>query len=307
MEKPTHTQVIGITSGKPGVGKTTVSVNLAVALHDLGYAVMILDANTSTANAQTALGSICPFKLEDFFSGKKSLHDIILKRHYGIELISGATAVHDMSTLSAEQAKRTLDAFSKLEEHLDFLIVDMPPGTETSTLSFMASTSRRFIVVRNDAVIIDTAAGISKSVVGFCLACDHVLVVTTPEATAITDAYAMIKVLCSDYQLDEIYLIVNGAHSDEEGQKLFDHLNTISTKFLHRSLHYLGGLKQDELVREASVHHKAITEYAPTSTGAHDMRHLAHNASTIALENFIEGGIAHFMQKLFHLHSAQQK
>ena len=276
MEKPTHTQVIGITSGKPGVGKTTVSVNLAVALHDLGYAVMILDANTSTANAQTALGSICPFKLEDFFSGKKSLHDIILKRHYGIELISGATAVHDMSTLSAEQAKRTLEAFSKLEEHLDFLIVDMPPGTETSTLSFMASTSRRFIVVRNDAA-------------------------------GITDAYAMIKVLCSDYQLDEIYLIVNGAHSDEEGQKLFDHLNTISTKFLHRSLHYLGGLKQDELVREASVHHKAITEYAPTSTGAHDMRHLAHNASTIALENFIEGGIAHFMQKLFHLNSAQQK
>ena len=276
MEKPTHTQVIGITSGKTGVGKTTVSVNLAVALHDLGYAVMILDANTSTANAQTALGSICPFKLEDFFSGKKSLHDIILKRHYGIELISGATAVHDMSTLSAEQAKRTLDAFSKLEEHLDFLIVDMPPGTETSTLSFMASTSRRFIVVRNDAA-------------------------------GITDAYAMIKVLCSDYQLDEIYLIVNGAHSDEEGQKLFDHLNTISTKFLHRSLHYLGGLKQDELVREASVHHKAITEYAPTSTGAHDMRHLAHNASTIALENFIEGGIAHFMQKLFHLNSAQQK
>ena len=121
MEKPTHTQVIGITSGKPGVGKTTVSVNLAVALHDLGYAVMILDANTSTANAQTALGSICPFKLEDFFSGKKALHDIILKRHYGIELISGATAVHDMSTLSAEQAKRTLEAFSKLEEHLDFL------------------------------------------------------------------------------------------------------------------------------------------------------------------------------------------
>jgi len=276
MEKPTHTQVIGITSGKPGVGKTTVSVNLAVALHDLGYAVMILDANTSTANAQTALGSICPFKLEDFFSGKKALHDIILKRHYGIELISGATAVHDMSTLSAEQAKRTLEAFSKLEEHLDFLIVDMPPGTETSTLSFMASTSRRFIVVRNDAA-------------------------------GITDAYAMIKVLCSDYQLDEIYLIVNGAHSDEEGQKLFDHLNTISTKFLHRSLHYLGCLKQDELVREASVHHKAITEYAPTSTGAHDMRHLAHAASTIALENIIEGGIAHFMQKLFHLHSAQQK
>ena len=163
-----------------------MSVNLAVALHDMGYSVMILDANTSQANAQTALGSICPFKLEDFFSGKRSLQDIILKRRYGIQLIAGATAVHDMTTLSAEQSKRTLDAFSALEEHLDFLIVDMPPGTEMSILAFMASTSRRFIVVRNDAA-------------------------------GITDAYAMIKTLCSDYQLDEIYLIINGAHSDEEG------------------------------------------------------------------------------------------
>ncbi|NBX04578.1 MAG: MinD/ParA family protein [Betaproteobacteria bacterium] len=276
MEKPTHTQVIGITSGKPGVGKTTVSVNLAVALHDMGYSVMILDANTSAANAQTALGSICPFKLEDFFSGKKSLQDIILKRRYGIQLIAGATAVHDMATLSAEQSKRTLEAFSALEEHLDFLIVDMPPGTEMSILAFMASTSRRFIVVRNDA-------------------------------SGITDAYAMIKTLCSDYQLDEIYLIINGAHSDEEGQKVFDHLNLISTKFLQRSLHYLGCLKQDELIREASVHHQAITEHAPTSTGARDIRHLAHTTSTIALENYLEGGIAHFMQKLFHLNSRGPK
>jgi flagellar biosynthesis protein FlhG len=276
MEKPTHTQVIGITSGKPGVGKTTVSVNLAVALHDMGYAVMILDANTSTANAQTALGSICPFKLEDFFSGKKSLHDIILKRHYGIQLIAGATAVHDMAKLSATQSKRTLDAFAALEEQIDFLIVDMPPGTDMTTLSFMASTSRRFIVVRNDTA-------------------------------GLTDAYAMIKTLCSDYQLDDIYLIINGAHSDEEGQKLFDHLNLISTKFLQRSLHYLGCLKQDELIREASVHHKAITEYAPTSAGSRDIRHLAHTASTIALENYLEGGISHFMQKLFHLNSGGPK
>jgi flagellar biosynthesis protein FlhG len=276
MDKPTHTQVIGITSGKSGVGKTTVSVNLAVALHDMGYAVMILDANTSVANAQTALGSICPYKLEDFFSGKKALKDIILKRRYGIELIAGATAVHDMSVLSADQSKRTLEAFSKLEEHLDFLIVDMPPGTEMSTLAFMASTSRRFVVVRNDAA-------------------------------GITDAYAMIKILCSDYQLDDIYLIVNGAHSEEEGKKLFDHLNLISTKFLQRSLHYLGCLKQDELLRHASVQHKAITEYAPTSAAARDIRQLANTASTIALENYIEGGIAHFMQKLFHLNSSQQK
>ncbi len=271
IEKPRHTQVIGITSAKPGVGKTTVSVNLAVALHDMGYRVMILDANTSKTNAQTALGSPCPFKLEDFLTGKKTLKEIILKRHYGIQLIAGATAIRDMTTLSPPQAKHALQGFSDLEADLDFLIVDMPPGTERSVLSFMASTSRRFLVVHHDAA-------------------------------DLTDAYSMIKVLCSDYQLEDLHLIVNGTQSEAEGKQLFDHLNLISTKFLQRSLHYLGCLKQDELMVEASQHHKAISEYAPTSSGARDIRHLAKTTSSLALQSHVEGGIAHFLQRMFHLH-----
>jgi flagellar biosynthesis protein FlhG len=271
IEKPTHTQVIGITSGKSGVGKTTVSVNLAVALHDMGYNVMILDANTSVANAQAALGSPCPFKLEDFLSGKKSLKEIILKRRYGIQLVAGASAIRDMTTLSPTQANRALQEFGDLEADLDFLIVDMPPGTEMSVLSFMASTSRRFLVIRNDAA-------------------------------GLTDAYSMIKVLCSDYKLDDIYIIVNGAQTEAEGKHLFDHLNLISTKFLQRSLHYLGCLQQDELIVEASKNHKAISEFAPTSTGARDIRHLAKTTSSLALQTYVEGGIAHFLQRMFHLH-----
>lgn len=271
IKKPTHTQVIGITSGKSGVGKTTVSVNLAVALHDMGYSVMILDANTSTANAQTALGSPCPFKLEDFLTGKKSLKEITLKRHYGIQLIAGAMAIRDMTTLSPAQARRALQEFSDLEAELDFLIVDMPPGTEMSVLSFMASTSRRFLVVRNDA-------------------------------SGLTDAYSMIKVLCSDYKLDDIYLIVNGTRGEAEGKQLFEHLNLISTKFLQRSLHYLGCLQHDELILEASKNHKAISEYAPTSAGARGIRQLAKTTSSLALQTYVEGGIAHFLQRMFHLH-----
>jgi flagellar biosynthesis protein FlhG len=271
MQKPTHTQVIGITSGRSGVGKTTVSVNLAVALHDMGYDVMILDANTSASNAQAALGTHCPLNLSHFVSGEKNLKDIILSRHYGIKLIAGAKTIESMTTLNADQATRALKQFSDLEESLDFLIIDLPPGTDPSVLSFMACTGRRLIVVRSDK-------------------------------DGLADAYAMIKVLCSDFQLDRIYIIVNAAKSEQEAQNLFKHLNTVSTKFLNRELHYLGCIKQDELMVEASENHKAVTEFAHTSQAAHDIRHLALATSELDRKQYAEGGLGHFVQRIIHLH-----
>ncbi len=271
MQKPTHTQVIGITSGRSGVGKTTVSVNLAVALHDMGYDVMILDANSSASNAQAALGTHCPLNLSHFISGEKNLKDIILSRHYGIKLIAGAKTIESMTTLNGDQATRAFQQFSDLEESLDFLIIDLPPGTDPSVLSFMACTGRRLIVVRSDK-------------------------------DGLADAYAMIKILCSDFGLDRIYIIVNAAKSDEDGKNLFNHLNTVSTKFLNRELHYLGCIKQDELMMEASENHKAVTEFAPTSQAAHDIRHLALATSELDRKQYTEGGLGHFVERIIHLH-----
>ena len=260
MDKPTHTQVIGITSGKSGVGKTTVSVNLAVALHDMGYDVMILDANSSASNAQVALGTPCPFNLDHFVRGEKNLKDIIIARHYGIKLIAGANAIEHMTTLNPAQATRALEQFSAMEESLDFLIIDLPPGTDPSVLSVMAAPGRRLIVVKGD------------------------------------------KILCSDFQLDRIYIIVNAARSNEEGQNVFNHLNTVATKFLNRELHYLGCIKRDELMVESSEHHKAVTEFAPTSQAAHDIRELAKHTSQLDRKQYAEGGMGHFVQRIIHLH-----
>jgi flagellar biosynthesis protein FlhG len=271
MEKPTHTQVIGITSARRGVGKTTVSVNLAVGLQTMGYDVMILDANSSESNAQAALGTHCPLNLSHFIGGEKTLKDIILTRHYGIKLIAGAQTIESMTRLNAEQAARVLQQFSDYEETLDFLIIDLPPGTDPSVLSFMACTGRRLIVVRNDK-------------------------------EGLADAYAMIKILCSDFQLDRIYIIVNAANNDHEAQSLFNHLNTVSTKFLNRELHYLGCIKQDELMVQASENHKAITEFAPTSQAAHDIRQLALATSQLDRKQYAEGGLGHFVQRIAHLH-----
>ncbi len=272
MEKPTHTQVIGITSGKSGVGKTTVSVNLAVALHDMNYNVMLLDANTSASNAQVALGAHCPHNLADFISGQKNLKNIIHTRHYGIRLINAANTIEQMTQLNPDQASRALKQFSEMEEEVDFLIIDLPPGTDPAILSFMACTGRRLVVVR------------------------------CGDKEGLADAYAMIKVLCSDFGLDRIYIIANGAPTLEEGKKLFDHLNTVATKFLNRELHFLGSIVKDELMVEAAHNHKAVTEFAPTSTAARDFRQLAIATSELDRKQYEEGGLGHFVQRIIHLH-----
>ena len=271
MQIQTHTQVIGITSGRTGVGKTTVSVNLAVALHAMGYEVMILDANPSESNSLTALGAQCPFNLGHFISGEKNLKDIIFVRHYGIKLIDGAKTIESMTTLKPDQASRALQQFSELEASLDFMIIDLPPGTDPSVLSFMACTGRRLLVIRGDK-------------------------------EGLADAYAMVKILCSDFHLDRIYIIVNAAKTTQEAQNLFNHLNTASTKFLNRELHYLGCIKQDELIVEAAENHKAVTEFAPTSQAAHDIRHLALGTSELERKQYAEGGLGHFVQRIIHLH-----
>jgi len=271
IEKPTHTQVLGITSGQSGVGKTTVSVNLALALHDMGYDVMLMDANSSASNAQLALGSKCPFSLADFIRGDKSLKEIVHLRHYGIQMVDAANHITQMTQLNPEQAARALTQFSAMEESLDFLIIDLPPGTDPAILSLMACTGRRLVVVRSG------------------------------DKAGLADAYSMIKILCSDFDLDRIYVIVNGAHTLEEGHKLFDHLNTASTQFLNRELHFLGTVMQDELMVEAALNHKAVTEFAPTSTAARDFRHLAAAASELDRKQYKEGGLGHFVQRIIHL------
>jgi flagellar biosynthesis protein FlhG len=126
MDKVKTTQVIGIASGKGGVGKTTVSVNLAVALQAMGFRVMLFDADMSLANAQIALGCRCPYNLSHFLSGEKTLAEIIVTTRQGVKLVPGASGIQD------------------------YLIVDMAAGISPEVLSFMAACSRRFVVVRDD-------------------------------------------------------------------------------------------------------------------------------------------------------------
>ena len=266
MDKTGQTQVIGIASGKGGVGKTTVSVNLAVALQALGKRVMLFDADMGLANAQIAMGCRCPYNLSDFLSGDKTLKEITVTTRQGVRLVPGSSGRQEMAALDDMGAARIVQAFSSLEESVDYLIVDMAAGISPSVLSFMAACNRRFVVVRDDP-------------------------------SSIADAYGTIKVMIQDYGLDEIYLIPNGVGSAQEGFQLFERINKVCARFLNRSIRYLDSIENDEMILMAHKKYQPVLEFAPTSAASRDFRRLAKVTAQLPPDLEASGGLQFFVER----------
>jgi flagellar biosynthesis protein FlhG len=144
-DKPAHprTQVIGIASGKGGVGKTTVSINLATALVQRGHKVMLLDADLGLANAQIAMGAHAPFNIGHVLRGEKNLEEVIVTTAQGVRLVPGASGLRDMAALDPVQIATIVQSFDSLREAVDFLIVDVAAGISPSVLDFMSACQRR--------------------------------------------------------------------------------------------------------------------------------------------------------------------
>lgn len=266
MNKPSQTEVIGVASGKGGVGKTTVSVNLAIGLRLMGYRVMLFDADMGLGNAQIALGCACPYNLSHFLSGQKTLQEITVTSRQGLLLVPGASGLKEMAGLSEVQASVIVQAFSALEDEIDFLIVDMAAGISPSVLAFMAACHRRFIVVRDDP-------------------------------SSIVDAYGTIKVLTQDYGLDEIYLIPNAVKSQTEGKHLFERINQVCARFLNRTTHYLGSIENDDLILAAHKKYVPVIEYVPGSQGALDFVRLAESTAKLPPSQPLSGGLQFFVER----------
>jgi flagellar biosynthesis protein FlhG len=268
----TATQVIGIASGKGGVGKTTVAVNLAVALQMSGKRVMLFDADLGLANAQIALGVRCPYNLSHFLSGEKTLSEIIVTTRQGVQLVPGASGMYEMAGLSELQAASIVQAFSSLENEVDFLIVDMAAGISPYVLAFMSACAKRFVVVRDDP-------------------------------SSIADAYGTIKVMIQDFGLDNIYLIANGMNSQGEGRQLFERINQVCARFLDHTIQYLGTIEQDEMILGALKKYQAVLEYAPGSSAARDFRLLAKETEGLAVDDGLSGGMQFFVERLVRTRS----
>ena len=237
-------RVLAVTSGKGGVGKTNFSTNLALTLAQMGQRVIVLDADLGLANLHVVLGVTPRYHLEHVLLGERTLAETLFPGPCGIQIVGGASGLSDLANLDG----RDRDYFIESLQELDSLA---------------------------DVVIIDTGAGLSHTVMAFLNAAEEILVVTTPEPTAITDAYATIKVVTAENPDAKLRLIVNMAQSTEEAQAVANRLNRIAQQFLHIGLEYAGFIPLDPNVRAAVRAQKPFSLLYPHSPASRSLARIA--------------------------------
>ena len=259
--------VFGIASGKGGVGKTTVSINLAVSLVMRGHKVMLFDADMGLANAQLALGCTTPFNFGHVISGEKTLEEIIVTTRQGIRLVPGASGVQKLASLDTLAAAAIVQAFSSIEEEFDFLIIDSAAGISSSVLTFMQASQRRLIVLQD-------------------------------EPSSIADAYGTIKVLINEYKLDEIYIVPNMVENQSAGCMLYNRINDVCVKFLGKSVKYLHSITHDEHMLAAARNYQSVLEFAPGGNASRDFRKLAETVDSLDQTGVPSGGLQFFFERI---------
>jgi flagellar biosynthesis protein FlhG len=214
------TRVIAITSGKGGVGKTNLTVNLALAIQAHGQRVMVLDADLGLANADVMMGVSPQFNLYHVLKGEKGIKDILTYGPQGIMLLAGGSGIQELANLPRKQIEGFINELGQLEGLADILIID-------------------------------TGAGLNRNVMTFLLAADEVLLVCTPEPTSITDAYGLVKSLYQRQPESHVHLVVNRVEDIEEAEITANKLTTVAETFLQFSIRNLGFILDDPLVTKA--------------------------------------------------------
>jgi flagellar biosynthesis protein FlhG len=236
--------VIAVTSGKGGVGKTNVVVNLAVALARLGHRVGILDADFGLGNVDVLLGLTPESHVGHLLAGEKALADIVLRGPLGVQIVPASSGLQSLTALTRAQRVRLNDALDALRADLDFLLID-------------------------------TASGISNNVMEMLDLAARVVIVTSLEPCAVVDAYATAKILSVNAPDKEIGVVVNSVRDGDEAALAFKQLDTAASRFLGRRLRYYGYIAADPAVREAVVVQRAIVDHLPQSPASRCFRILA--------------------------------
>ncbi|USA44861.1 MinD/ParA family protein [Spongiibacter taiwanensis] len=260
-------QVIAISGGKGGVGKTNVAINLGCALAEAGKRVALLDADFGLANVDVLLGLKAQRNIEQVIDGQCSLNDIMLAGPAGMKVIPASSGTRRLTRLDNFHHAGLIRAFSDVASQIDVLLVD-------------------------------TAAGIGDSVVSFVAAAQEVLLVVCDEPSSITDAYAMIKVLSRDYGKQRLRILANMVRSEEEGRALFEKLQQVCDRFLEVSLLDAGCVPFDEALRDAVRQQRPLVLEAPSSPAARAIRRLAAQVQTWPLPRRSQGHLEFFVEQL---------
>lgn len=274
MPRPTEStaRVIAVTSGKGGVGKSNVAINLAIQLKKTGKRVIIFDADFGLANIEVMFGAMPKYSLADVIYERKAIHEIITWGPMEIGFVSGGSGIAGLSNLSGEQ--------------LNYLVQNL------AQLDFMA-----------DIIIVDTGAGIADAVLEFLVASGEVILVTTPEPTSITDSYSLLKTLDMHPKFHEqrtkIKVLSNKVLDEEEGQHLFSKLDAVVQRYLKLSIEFLGFIPQDDQLSRAVMQQNPVSIKNPSAKSSRAFERVAYRLNDMqAVQAGKRPGMAGFFASL---------
>ncbi len=260
-------KVIAVTGGKGGVGKTTVSVNLAASIAAQGRDVMLVDADLGMANVDVLLGLHTKFHLGHVVRGECSLEDAIVTGPHGLQIVPAASGIKRMANLSAAEQAGIIRAFSDLYHRVEVMVVD-------------------------------TAAGLHDSVLTFSQAAQHVLVVVCDEPASITDAYALIKVLSREHGVQRFQILANQTRRSGEGPDLFQKISRVCDRFLNVSLEFAGSVPYDDYLRRAVQRQTAVVDAFPASISSVALKNLATKADKWSMPQGARGHLEFFVERM---------
>lgn len=266
-DKGRPVRTIAITSGKGGVGKTNVTANLAIALRKLGNEVLVLDADLGLSNIDVLLNLAPKYNIQHVINGGRSLKEVVVEGPQGIKILPASSGVQELTELDEMQRLKLLQEFDAFEGETDVLLID-------------------------------TGAGISANVAFFCLASQEIVVVTSPEPIALTDAYALIKVLFTRYQEKTFKVLVNSARDADEAFEVFRKLSVAAERFLNISLDYLGFVPVDDSIQKAVRRQKAFVDVYPGCKASLSLGEIARKLNDDKTDR-VKGTLQFFLGSLF--------
>ncbi|MEW6379304.1 MAG: MinD/ParA family protein [bacterium] len=263
-------RIFSITSGKGGVGKTNIAVNLAFALRQFNKKVLIIDADLGLANVNILLGISSQWTLQHVIRQEKSIFEVIAESPDGVSILPAASGIEEMTHLSASQKLYLKSQLDLLDQHYDF-------------------------------ILIDTAAGISSNVMAFNQMAQEVIVILSPDPTSLADAYATIKVLAIRYGVTGFHVITNHAYNALHGKDLFQKLEKICQRFLKVPIRHLGTLSADPRLVQASRNQQIVVKQYPRARISQEIRKVAESVGGIPYDPWSNKSINFFLSNVLNL------